>query len=161
MGNEIAQDREWNHDQSLDWHLLEIRVHRGVQALVRDLNHLYTATPALHEIDFDSRGFEWIDWNDRDSSVLSWMRRDSHGGFVVCVTNLTPVVRENFKLGVPEGGNYRTLLNTDDKEYGGSGVGPHVVTATHEGQHGRPFSIELTLPPLATLILWQKRMNVR
>ncbi len=153
MGNEIAQDREWDHDQSLDWHLLNDTGHRGVQALLRDLNHLYTATPALHEIDFDSRGFEWIDWNDRDSSVLSWLRRDSHGGFVVSVTSLTPLVRENFKLGVPEGGNYRTLLNTDDKHYGGSGVGPHVVTATHEGQHGRPFSIELTLPPLATLYL--------
>ncbi|MDH5455603.1 MAG: 1,4-alpha-glucan branching protein GlgB [Gammaproteobacteria bacterium] len=153
MGNEIAQDREWNHDQSLDWHLLNDAGHRGVQALLRDLNHLYAATPALHEIDFDGRGFEWIDWNDRDSSVLSWLRRDSHGAFVVSVTNLTPLVRANFKLGVPEGGNYRTLLNTDDKHYGGSGAGPHVVTATNEGRHGRPFSIELTLPPLATLYL--------
>ena len=153
MGNEIAQDREWDHDQSLDWHLLNDAGHRGVQALLRDLNHVYTATPALHEIDFDGRGFEWIDWNDRDSSVLSWLRRDLHGGFVVSVTSLTPLVREKFKLGVPEGGNYRTLLNTDDKHYGGSGVGPQVVTATNEGQHGRPFSIELTLPPLATLYL--------
>jgi len=82
MGNEIAQHDEWNHDRSLDWHLLDKPAHRGVQQLLRDLNHLYSATPALHEIDFDSAGFEWIDWSDRDSSILSWLRRDKHGGYV-------------------------------------------------------------------------------
>ena len=153
MGNEIAQEREWNHDQSLDWHLLADAGHLGVQALLRDLNRLYARTPALHEIDFDDRGFEWIDWSDRDSSVLSWLRRDSRGHFVVCVTNLTPLVREGFKVGVPESGVYRMLLNTDDEQYGGSGAGTRTVTSTNNGQHGRSFSIELTLPPLATIFL--------
>jgi len=153
MGNEIAQQQEWNHDQSLDWHLLDEPQHKGVQRLLRDLNRVYTSTPALHEIDFDGNGFEWIDWNDRDSSVLSWLRRDSHGSFVVCVTNMTPLVRDSFTLGVPESGTYRTLLNSDDEHYGGSGVGAPAVTARDAGQHGRPFSIELTLPPLATVLL--------
>ena len=153
MGNEIAQQDEWDHDQSLDWHLLDDDKHRGIQRLMRDLNQLYVATPALHEIDFDARGFEWIDWNDSDSSVLSWLRRDSHGKFVICVTNLTPLVRESYTIGVPEDGNYRSLLNTDDERYGGSGVGIPVVAAHDVAQHGRPFSINLTLPPLATVIL--------
>ncbi len=153
MGNEIAQEREWNHDQSLDWHLLNDSGHQGVQALLRDLNRLYVNTPALHEIDFDDRGFEWIDWNDRDSSVLSWLRRDAHGHFVVCVTNLTPLVRDGFKVGIPESGVYRTVLNTDDEQYGGSGAGSRTASSTSNGQHGRPFSIELTLPPLATIFL--------
>ncbi|RZV31749.1 MAG: 1,4-alpha-glucan branching enzyme, partial [Chromatiales bacterium] len=153
MGNEIAQQDEWDHDQSLDWHLLDDSKHRGIQDLMRDLNHLYVATPALHEIDFENRGFEWIDWNDSDSSVLSWLRRDSQGHFVVCVTNLTPLVRESYKIGVPEGGNYRALINTDDERYGGSGVKIPATTSNNVGQHGRPFSIDLTLPPLATVIL--------
>ena len=153
MGNEIAQQQEWNHDRSLDWHLLAEPEHEGVQRLLRDLNRLYASTPALHEIDFDGSGFEWIDWNDRDSSVLSWLRRDSRGGYIICVTNMTPLVRKHFSLGVPESGTYRTLLNSDDAHYGGSGVGTPPVTASETGQHGRPFSIDLTLPPLATVLL--------
>jgi 1,4-alpha-glucan branching enzyme len=153
MGNEIAQEREWDHDHSLDWHLLDDAGHLGIQTLLRDLNRLYVNTPALHEIDFDDKGFEWIDWNDRDSSVLSWLRRDSRGHFVICVTNLTPLVRDGFKVGVPESGVYRTLLNTDDEQYGGSGAGTRTVTSTNNGQHGRSCSIELTLPPLATIFL--------
>ena len=153
MGNEIAQQDEWNHDRSLDWHLLNEDRHRGIQTLMRDLNKLYAATPALHEIDFDNRGFEWIDWNDSDSSVLSWLRRDSHGHFVVCVANFTPLVREAYKIGVPDSGSYRPLMNTDDERYGGSGVSIPVVASNNDGQHGRPFSIDLTLPPLATVIL--------
>ena len=153
MGNEIAQQDEWNHDQSLDWHLLDWDSHRGIQTLMRDLNQLYSSTPALHEIDFDGRGFEWINWNDSDSSVLSWLRRDSHGNFVVCVTSMTPLVRESYTIGVPESGSYRPLLNTDDERYGGSGVSIPVVASKNDGQHGRPYSIDLTLPPLATVIL--------
>ena len=153
MGNEIAQQNEWNHDQSLDWHLLDEQKHRGIQDLLRDLNRLYAATPALHEIDFDDHGFEWIDWNDSDSSVLSWLRRDSQGGFVVCVTNLTPLVRESYRIGVPESGTYRTVLNTDDERYGGSGIDAPALASNDDGQHGRPFSIDLTLPPLATVLL--------
>jgi 1,4-alpha-glucan branching enzyme len=153
MGNEIAQHDEWNHDRSLDWHLLDKPAHRGVQQLLRDLNHLYSATPALHEIDFDSAGFEWIDWSDRDSSILSWLRRDKHGGYVVCVTNLTPLVRDSYRIGVPESGNYRTIINTDDERFGGSGVGSGSVASIDAGHNGRPFSIDVTLPPLATVFL--------
>ena len=153
MGDEIAQEREWNHDQSIDWHLLGNKEHAGVRDLLRDLNKIYRNTPALHEVDFSGAGFEWIDWNDRDSSVLAWLRKDKSGGFVVCVSNLTPLVRESYRLGVPEPGTYRVILTTDDERYGGSGAGVAVVEANDNGQHGRPCSIDLTLPPLATVIL--------
>ena len=153
MGNEIAQEREWNHDQSLDWHVLSEPEHEGVQRLLRDLNRLYAATPALHEIDFSDAGFEWIDYSDSDSSVMSWLRRDSAGRTVVCVANLTPLVRESYRLGVPEEGTYRTLLSTDNKQYGGSGAGADSVVSSPIGQNGRAHSIELTLPPLATVLL--------
>jgi 1,4-alpha-glucan branching enzyme len=153
MGNEIAQRYEWNHDQSLDWHLLQYAPHQGVQALLVDLNALYRKTPALHEVDFSASGFEWIDWNDRDNSVLSWIRRDSNGGYVVCVTNLTPIVRSGYLLGVPSGGTFNVLLNSDDEKYGGSGVGEKTLSASENGHLGRPHSLSLTLPPLATMIL--------
>ena len=153
MGNEIAQNREWNHDQSLDWHELSEPGHEGVQRLLRDLNKLYASTPALHEIDFSEAGFEWIDYNDRDSSILSWLRRDSSGKYVVCITNLTPMVRESYRLGVPDEGTYRILLSTDAEQYGGSGIGAETCVSSKEGQHGRPYSIDLTLPSLATLFL--------
>lgn len=153
MGDEIAQEREWNHDQSLDWHLLAEAEHMGIQRLLRDLNRLYTVTPALHEIDFSDAGFEWIDYDDRDSSVLSWLRRDSSGRFVICVANLTPTIRQSYRIGVPDKGTYRTLLSTDDLRYEGSGVGAGSCDADENGTHGRPYSINLTLPPLATVFL--------
>ncbi len=153
MGNEIGQRQEWNHDHSLDWHLLEHGPHQGIHALMRDLNTLYRRTPALHEIDFSGDGFDWIDWNDRDNSVLSWIRRDKSGGYVVCVTNLTPIVRHEYLLGVPSGGRFDVLLNTDDHHYGGSGVGERTLTAHDSGHLGRPHSLRLTLPPLATVML--------
>ena len=153
MGSELAPYDEWNHDRSLDWHLLEFAPHRGVQSLVRDLNALYRGTPALYEIDFDAAGFEWINWDDRDNSVLSWLRRDASGNFVISVSNLTPVVRHDFRIGVPAGGRYRELLTTDDGRYGGSGVLNGEIEASSPGMHGRDFSIALTLPPLATVIL--------
>ena len=153
MGSEIAQWHEWNHEQSLDWHLLEHASHRGMQTLVRELNTLYTSTPALHEVDFSGDGFEWIDWNDRESSVLSWIRRDLSGGYVIVVSNFTPVVRERFLLGVPENRGYREALNTDDARFGGSGVVNGTLAAERGGPHGRPSSITMRLPPLATVIL--------
>jgi 1,4-alpha-glucan branching enzyme len=153
MGSEIAQHQEWGHDRSLDWHLLEHAPHRGVQALVRDLNALYRRTPALYEIDFNDAGFEWISWDDRDNSVLIWLRRDASGNFVICVSNLTPVVRHDFRMGVPEGGMYRELINSDDLKYGGSGVLNHDVAAQQHGSHGREYSLVVALPPLSTIIL--------
>jgi 1,4-alpha-glucan branching enzyme len=153
MGSEIAPYDEWNHDRSLDWHLLEFAPHRGVQSLVRDLNALYRSTPPLYEIDFTDAGFEWIDWGDRDNSVFSWLRRDAAGDFVIGVSNMTPVVRHDFRIGVPEGGRYRELLNTDDSRYGGSGLLNGTLDSSNTGMHGRDFSIELTLPALATVIV--------
>jgi len=153
MGGEFAQEREWNHDASLDWHLLERPGHRGVQALVRDLNRHYRSEGALHEVDFDPAGFEWIDAADRDSSVFSWVRRSADGDWMVCVSHFTPVVRERFRLGVPGAARYEVLLNTDATDFGGSGAGPAMLTVESVPANGRPESIELTLPPLATLWL--------
>jgi 1,4-alpha-glucan branching enzyme len=153
MGDEFGQWREWNHDQSLDWHVLLGEEHVGLQNLVRDLNHLYRATPALHAVDFDGAGFEWINWDDSDNSVFSWIRRDRDGGFVLCAINMTPVVRENFRLGVPEAGNYEVLLNSDDEKYCGTGTGVRRVESDNRECNGRPHSIGLTLPPLAALVL--------
>ena len=154
MGSELASYQEWNHDQSLDWHLLQYDYHRGVQNLVRDMNALYQGTPALHERDFVPEGFEWIDWNDRDASMLSWIRRDAHGGYVICVTNFTPVVRYDYRVGVPELCRYVEILNSDAEAYGGSNLGNGgVLHADDVEQHGRPYSLSLTVPPLATLWL--------
>ena len=154
MGSELAQHREWDHDRSLDWHLLEHPSHSGMQKLVRDLNRLYSETPALYQRDFSQDGFEWIDWEDRDSSVLSWLRRDHDGNIVVCVTNFTPVIRYDYRLGVPEGGTYVELINTDSAEYGGSDKGnTGRIDAEKHASNGRPYSLNLTLPPLTTLIL--------
>ncbi len=153
MGSEFAPYDEWSHDRSLDWHLLEFAPHRGVQSLVRDLNALYRGTPALYEVDFTAAGFEWIDWGDRDNSVFSWLRRDASGNFVICVSNMTPVVRHDFRIGVPVGGRYRELLNTDDSRYGGSGLLNGELDSSNAAMHGRDCSIGLTLPALATVIL--------
>jgi 1,4-alpha-glucan branching enzyme len=153
MGSELASYQEWNHDRSLDWHLLEHEVHKGVQNLVRDLNALYRRTPALYEVDFDASGFEWINWDDRDNSVLSWIRRDKSGGYVICVTNFTPVVRYDYQVGVPEQGRFIEIMNTDSERYAGSGVGNDVLTTSDDASHGRPHSLRVTIPPLATLIL--------
>jgi 1,4-alpha-glucan branching enzyme len=153
MGNEFAQYDEWSHDRSLDWHLLDYPLHRGVQELVRDLNGLYRDTPALYEIDFAGEGFEWIAWDDSDNSILSWIRRDRSGGFVVCLSNFTPVVRSDYRIGVPAPGRYREILNTDAGRYGGSGISNPDLDTADISSHGRNVSLTLTLPALATLIL--------
>ena len=156
MGGEFAQEREWNHDQSLDWHLLDEGLHKGVQTLVRDLNRIYRSYPALHQVDFESRGFEWIDHNDRDQSVISFLRKAQDGErFVVAITNFTPVPRHGYRIGVPKPGYYRELVNTDSMFYGGSNLGNEGGGVRAEGipAHGRPHSLGVTLPPLATLYL--------
>ncbi|MDZ7643833.1 MAG: 1,4-alpha-glucan branching protein GlgB [Woeseiaceae bacterium] len=154
MGGDIAQRREWNHDRALDWDLLEQPLHRGIQLLVRDLNRIYRTTRALFELDFEPRGFEWINWQDSEHSVLSWLRHDTAGNHVVCVTNFTPVVRYDYRIGVPGKGVYREMINTDARYYGGSDSGNigYVVAETAPA-HGQPASLALTLPPLASLIL--------
>jgi 1,4-alpha-glucan branching enzyme len=155
MGGELGQDREWSHDESLDWHVLADPMHAAVQALVRDLNRLYRSTPALHELDCEPGGFAWIDCHDHENSVLSYIRRARDPrDFAVVICNFTPVVREGYRIGVPRGGYYAELLNSDAHCYGGGNVGNlGGVTARPEPMHGMPFSLSLTLPPLATLIL--------
>jgi 1,4-alpha-glucan branching enzyme len=154
MGGEFAQEREWNHDHSLDWHLLADPQHRGVQTLIRDLNRLYRSMPALHALDCEMAGFEWIEGSDADRSVLAYLRRGGNGvrpALVVC--NFTPVVRHGYRIGTPEGGRWSERLNTDSSIYGGSNVGnAGGVEAIAQPCHGRPYSIGLTLPPLATLL---------
>jgi 1,4-alpha-glucan branching enzyme len=156
MGCEFAQGAEWSHERSLDWHQLDIPAHAGVQRLVRDLNHFYQATPALYQRDFTPDGFEWIDHHDAANSVLAFVRRGHvDDTFVVVVCNFTPAVRHGYRLGVPQPGVYRERINTDSEHYGGSNVGSPFgeVTAQQWPAHGRPQSISLTLPPLATVIL--------
>ncbi len=128
--------------------MISYEPHQGVQRLVRDLNHLIRKEPALFELDFDHRGFEWIDHHDADSSVLAYLRRSKDGDFVVIAINFTPVPRPSYSLGVPAPGQYRELINTDSSYYGGSNLGNDgEVTAIEKEQHGRPFSISVTLPP--------------
>jgi 1,4-alpha-glucan branching enzyme len=155
MGGEFAQEREWNHDRSLDWHLLADSGHSGVQRLVRDLNRLYTELPALHLHDCNPAGFEWINATDSANSVYSFVR---HGGPddapVLVISNFTPVVRPNYRVGLPRAGRWVERLNTDAGEYGGSNVGNSgAVWAEPSGWQGRSASASLTLPPLATIIL--------
>nr|VFJ86357.1 MAG: 1,4-alpha-glucan branching enzyme [Candidatus Kentron sp. H]VFJ88166.1 MAG: 1,4-alpha-glucan branching enzyme [Candidatus Kentron sp. H]VFJ95391.1 MAG: 1,4-alpha-glucan branching enzyme [Candidatus Kentron sp. H] len=153
MGTEFSQDREWNSTISLDWHLLDSPMHRGMQSLIRDLNRLYQKTPALHEGDSDPQGFEWIDTADDDSSVISFLRwSKNHAKCVVVVTHITPVVRTDYRIGVPKAGYYREVLNTDAEVYGGGNQGSAGgATAEQHWAHGREHSLCVTLPPYATV----------
>jgi len=154
MGSEFAQEREWNHDRSLDWHLLERDEHRGVQRLLRDLNRLHREALALHELDFSPDGFEWIDHDDAERSVLSFVRKGRQPtSRVLVVCNFTPALRRAYRVGVPQPGIWRERINTDSVHYGGSNVGTPFGEVTSEARpsNGRADSIELTLPPLATV----------
>jgi 1,4-alpha-glucan branching enzyme len=155
MGGEFGQWHEWNHDASLDWHLLDHPLHAGLQHFVEDLNAIYAREPALHEVDFESPGFEWIDCNDYESSVISLMRRGRQAGEpVVVVLNWTPLVRQSYRVGVPEPGYYRELLNSDASTYGGSNVGNEGGRASEPvPAHGHQHSLVLTIPPLGVLFL--------
>jgi len=155
MGGEIAQRAEWNHDQSLDWHLLERESHRGVQGFVRDLNLLYRREPALHELDCEPAGFQWVDCNDAEASLVSFLRRGvTTEDLFLVVCNFTPTPRHNYRIGVPRGGVWKEVLNSDAHEYWGQGYGNFGGTeAAPFPSHGHDFSLSLTLPPLAALFL--------
>jgi 1,4-alpha-glucan branching enzyme len=154
MGGEFAQSTEWNADSELAWWLMQFEEHAGVARAVRDINAAYRATPALWQRDDDPAGFEWIDANDAESNVFSWIRWDDSGRPVVSLSNMSAVPRDNYLLGLPVSGQWQEILNTDAREYGGSGVGNMgVVTATDEPWHGRPARARVTLPPLATIWL--------
>jgi 1,4-alpha-glucan branching enzyme len=155
MGGEFGQWREWNHDESLDWHLLQFASHEGIRRLVADLNRIYASEPALHVHDCSPAGFEWIDCNDSQASVLSFLRRaPEHDSMVLAVFNFTPVPRLAYRTGVPVGGFWRELLNSDAELYGGSNLGNSGgIEAEHVVCHGRSHSLSLTLPPLAAVFL--------
>ncbi len=153
MGCEFAHGSEWAFDRALDWWLLERPQHQGVQTLVRDLNHLYRERPALHNLDFEAGGFQWIDCHDAAQSVLSFLRC-SGGDEVLVVINFTPVPRHRYRIGVPREGDYAELLNSDSTYYGGSNLGNgQPLRAETLPWMGRPASLELTLPPLAAVVL--------
>ena len=154
MGTEFGQGQEWNSTQVLDWYVLDYPLHQGIHRLVKDLNKLYKELPALHHYEFDWRGFEWIDCNDADNSVLSFVRRNDDQ-FVVVVINLTPQPHHGYRIGVPEAGRYREIFNSDSELYSGSnmGNGGGALVADELPWMNRSCSLSLTLPPLAAVVL--------
>ena len=153
MGCEFGQGDEWNHDQALDWYVLQYPLHQGVKKLLADLNALYRQQAALHQYDFDHYGFEWIDCHDTDQSVLSYLRKSDNETLIV-ILNFTPVVRHDYRIGVPQGGEYEIIMNSDSEFYAGSNAGSQPLIQTDAiSWMGRPVSLSLTLPPLAGLVL--------
>ena len=153
MGSELAQPSEWNVRESIPWQLLDDPRHGGMQRLVRDLNQLYTKYPALHALDFDSSGFQWLSWSDAENSILAYLRRAGDAWLLVAL-NFTPVARQGYRIGVPQAGQYREILNSDSRFYGGSDLGnPVQLTAEAVPCMHQPWSVLVTLPPLAGLIL--------
>ncbi len=158
MGADYGQWEEWKHDHSLNWHQLEYEVHQQINRLYRDLNAVYRDQKAMHELDFDHRGYEWVDASDYESSVLSFLRKDLSGDeLILCAFNFTPVLRENYRIGVPRAGIWQEIFNSDRTEYGGGNHLNGDKNTIPEECHGRPQHVELTLPPLgATYLKWKK-----
>ena len=161
MGGEIGQRTEWNHEKSLDWHLLQYHSHKGLQESLKELNQIYKNTPVLSENIFSSAGFEFLDFSDTENSVVSYFRKaENKNDFVIVVLNFTPVVRENYILGVPVNMDYEEIYNSDNEKYWGSNVKNYTtIKAIENPSHGRPFSLSLTLPPLAAIIISPKKSN--
>ncbi len=159
MGGEIAQWNEWDCDHELQWDLLQWELHKGVQTMMADLNKLYRSEPALHQVDFEYQGFEWIDSHNHNDSVLIYMRKAKDpSDYVVVACNFTPVLRKDYRIGVPQGGWYDELFNSDSKYYGGSNQGNGSgILAEQSESHSRPFSLQITLPPLAVVVLKPRR----
>ena len=155
MGNEIGQAAEWNHDSSVNWHLLDYEKHQGIQNLYRDLNKAYCKYPALYELDHSKEGFEWIDHGNADQSILSVLRKSADAKQKIYVMiNFTPMAYENFKLGVQDEGAYQLILNSDDKKYWGSAYKTNKkMQAVSEPWNDQPFSVSVNLPPLASLFI--------
>jgi 1,4-alpha-glucan branching enzyme len=160
MGGEFAQRREWTHEGELEWWVSDLPGHAGVKRLMTDLNRIYRSEPALYELDFSPEGFEWVDAGNSDMSIIAFLRKsagDAPPLLVVC--NFTPVPRANFLVGVPSRGVWREIINTDARDYGGSGWGNFgAVESAPVGSHGSVESVSLNVPPLATLMLrWEPR----
>jgi 1,4-alpha-glucan branching enzyme len=155
MGGEFGVLLEWNHDAGLDWSLLGDKAHSGLRAFVKELNGIYVSNGALHEVDFGWEGFQWIDCDDAERSVVSFLRRGKNPAEpVAVVANFTPVPRENHRIGVPLPGRYEELLNSDATEFGGSGVrNPGALQAEPVPANGQPYSLTVTLPPLGIVFL--------
>jgi 1,4-alpha-glucan branching enzyme len=157
MGGEIGQWREWNHDWQIDWEALGDARHAGLQRWVRDLNRAYVEEPSLWQADYEPPGFSWIDCNDHEHSIIALLRRGTQvpgAEFTVAVVNFTPVARRGYRIGVPEGGDYLEVLNSDSETYGGSNMGNQGrATAVDEPSHGHPYSLSLTVPPLGFVLL--------
>jgi 1,4-alpha-glucan branching enzyme len=153
MGSEFGQTAEWNFEQSLDWHLLQYDYHNGIKSLITDLNGIYRNQPALHEKQFNADGFEWINYGDSENSVLSYIRKgNNEKEDIVVVCNFTPVIRENYRIGIHKKGKLTTILNSDDTKYGGSGIKNNQIKIEKTPWNGREFSAEMTLPPLGILV---------
>ncbi|MFA6894118.1 MAG: alpha amylase C-terminal domain-containing protein, partial [Synergistaceae bacterium] len=154
MGDEFGQEREWDHNISLDWHILGDDLHNGILLWFKDVNNFYKKTPQLWEQDYDPAGFEWIDSGDLSSSVVSFLRRSKNGNEAMFIGNFTPVVRNGYRIGVPRNTVWREALNSDSSLYGGSNIGNlGEIKAEKISFHGRQYSIEATLPPLSCLVL--------
>ncbi|MCM8787842.1 MAG: 1,4-alpha-glucan branching protein GlgB [Candidatus Omnitrophica bacterium] len=155
MGSELGQWKEWDHLNSLDWHILEYSAHQGIKDLVKDLNFLYRSLPALYQLDFEPEGFSWVDFSDWEKSIISYFRKSKNSKQILLVVcNFTPVVHHNYRIGVPIKSFWKEIFNSDDKKYGGSGVtNAQFILAKDIPFHNLPYSIELTLPPLAAIIL--------
>ena len=154
QGSEIGQYNEWNFQSSLDWNLLDYEPHKGVQSLIRDLNKLYKKEPALHELQFEQKGFEWIDYSDHENAVLIYMRKsDEDKDTIIVACNLTPIPRESYKIGLPFKGNLKEIFNSDDKKYYGSGSFKNIkVKSISKDWHFRKNSAEITIPPLGCVV---------
>lgn len=162
MGCEIAQGTEWNHDSSLDWHLLQYGNHEGIRKMIKELNRIYKENPTLYGLQFVQEGFEWIDTNDWANSVISFIRKDDNGNHLLVVCNFTPVVRENYSFGVPEEGTYQEIFSSDDHQWGGSGVrNAEPIETQAVPSHQKDHSVSLTLPPLGVTMLQFSKFEKR
>jgi 1,4-alpha-glucan branching enzyme len=155
MGCEFGQWNEWNHQRSLDWNLLDYESHRQLQNYVRELNHLYSSEPSLYQVDFDHTGFQWIDFQDANGSTIAFIRKAKNADdYLIFALNFTPVPRAGYRIGVPQAVFYKEVLNSDSSMYGGSNMGNYGgVKARAEEWAGFPCSMEVTLPPLAVIVL--------
>lgn len=153
MGGEFGQTSEWNFQESLDWHLLDYDLHQGIKKVIQDLNAVYREQPALYEKQFSPEGFEWIEWNDAENSVITYIRKGHNTkDDLVIMANLTPVPRENYRVGVPRAKQLKLLFNSDDSKYAGTGLGKKTVKPKKEPWNGREYAVEVNLPPLGLLI---------
>jgi 1,4-alpha-glucan branching enzyme len=154
MGSEIAQWSEWNSESSIDWGLLKYESHKGIQALITDLNKVYREQKPLHQIDFDWSGFQWIDFSDADSGIIAFIRRGKNDyDHVVCIFNFTPQVHYEYVIGVPREGDYRIIFNSDSEYYGGSNFGNAALSAEKGEWHNQPAHIKINIPPLAGIVI--------